>query len=98
MFIIAEFVRSFALLISLLFNIIYFLLIIRIILSWVSPDPYNEIVRIIYKITDPVLVPFKRLPLNVGAIDFSPIVAFLTLSVAKSFIVSILYQIASRLG
>lgn len=98
MFIIAEFVRSFALLISLLFNIIYFLLIIRIILSWVNPDPYNEIVQIIYKITDPILAPFKRLPLNLGVIDFSPVIAFLTLSVAKSFIVNILYQIASRLG
>ena len=98
MFVLAELVRSLALLISLLFNVIYFLLIVRIILSWVNPDPYNEIVQIIYRVSDPVLAPFRRLPLQLGGMDFSPIVAFLTLSVVKNFTVNILYHIAHRLG
>jgi len=98
MFILAELLRSVALLVSLVFNILYFILIIRIIVSWVGADPHNEIVRIIYKITDPLLAPFRVLPLRLGAIDFTPIVAFLVLSVLKSFIVNIIYQIAYRLG
>ena len=98
MFIIGELFKSLALLVSLAFNVIYFVLIVRIILSWVNADPYNEIVRIIYKVTDPILLPFRRLPLQMGGIDFSPIVAFLVLSVVRSFVVNILYQIAYRIG
>lgn len=98
MFILGELFRSLALLVSLVFNIVYFILVIRIILSWVNPDPYNEIVKIIYRISDPILAPFRRLPLQIGGMDLSPIVAFLVLSVVKSFVVNILYQIAYRLG
>ena len=98
MFIVGEVLRSLALLVSLLFNVIYFVLIIRIILSWVGADPYNEIVQIIYRVTEPILAPFRRLPLQMGAIDFSPILAFIVLSVLRNFIVNILYQLAHRLG
>ncbi len=98
MFILGELIKSVALLISLVFNIVYFMLVIRIVLSWVNPDPYNQIVQIIYKVTDPVLTPFRRLPLQMGGIDFSPIVAFLALSVARNFIVNVLYRIAVGLG
>ena len=98
MFVLSEALRSLALLISLLFNVIYFVLVIRIILSWVGADPYNEIVNIIYRITEPILMPFRRLPLQVGAIDFSPILAFIVLSVLRNFIVNILYEIAYRMG
>ena len=98
MFIIGQLFQSLALLVSLIFNILYFLLVVRIILSWVSPDLYNEIVQVIYRITDPILIPFRRLPLQVGGIDFSPIVAFLVLSVLRNFIVNVLYGISYRLG
>ncbi|MFC1480514.1 YggT family protein [Candidatus Omnitrophota bacterium] len=98
MFIVGELLRSLALLISLVFNVVYFVLVVRIILSWVNADPYNDIVRIIYRVTEPILAPFRRLPLQMGGIDLSPIVAFLVLSVLRNFIVNILYQIAHRLG
>ena len=98
MFILAQIFQSLALLVSMVFNILYFILVIRIILSWVNADPYNEIVQVIYRITEPILAPFRRLPLQVGAIDLSPIVAFIVLSVLRNFIVNILYQIAYRLG
>ncbi|MFH1411122.1 MAG: YggT family protein [Candidatus Omnitrophota bacterium] len=98
MFILGEMIKSFALLISLIFNIVYFLLVIRIILSWVGADPYSEMVSIVYRVTDPILAPLKRLPLQAGMMDFSPIVAFLLISVAKNFIVNVLYHLAARLG
>ena len=98
MFVFAEFLRSLALLVSLLFNVVFFIIVIRIILSWVNPDPYNEIVQIIHRISEPILAPFRKLPLQMGGIDFSPIIAFVVLSVLKSFIVNILYQLAYRLG
>lgn len=98
MFIAVEILKSLAFLISLIVNILYFVLAIRIILSWVGADPDNDLVRTIYAVTEPLLAPFRRLPLQVGAIDFSPIIVFLLLTVLKSFIVNILYHIAYRLG
>ncbi len=55
-------------------------LIIRAVLSWVNPDPYNSIVRALYSITEPVLSFLRRkFPLMAGSIDFSPMVAILVL-------------------
>ena len=71
--------------------------IARAILSWVSPDPYNPIVRFIHKITDPVLHQIrKRLPLNFGGIDFSPILVLLAVIFLQQFVVQSLYDLALR--
>ncbi len=98
MFVIAELIRSLALLLSLVFNVLYFLLIIRILLSWVDPDPYNTIVQVIYRITEPILIPFRRLPLQAGGFDFSPILAFIVLSVLRNFLVNVLLQMARAIS
>jgi YggT family protein len=54
-------------------------IIIRALISWVSPDPYNPIVRILSQITEPVLRPLRRLvpPHKTGGIDLSPLIAIL---------------------
>lgn len=96
MFILGEIFRSLALLVSLVFNILYFLLVIRIILSWVDPDPYNNIVQLIYSVTEPVLAPFRKLPLIAGGMDFSPILAFFVIYILRSFLVNVLGQLAYR--
>ena len=98
MFVLGQLFSSLALLVSMLFNVIYFLLVIRIILSWFSVSPYNELVQILYRITDPILAPFRKLPLQLGMIDFSPIVAFLVIAFLRNFIVGILTQLAYKFG
>jgi YggT family protein len=87
-----------ALLITLVFNIVFFLIVVRIILSWVGADPFNDIVKMVYVTTDPILAPLKRIPLQVGMIDFTPVIAFIILSVLKNFLVNVLYEIAARIG
>jgi YggT family protein len=60
------------------------ILIIRIFMSWMRPDPYHPFVQWIYRLTDPVLDPIRRmLPLNFGGFDFSPIIVFLLLGLLK---------------
>lgn len=90
MYIIGQFLASLAYLFNMIFNILYFLLVVRIILSWFGINPYNEIVQILFRITDPLLAPFRRLPLRVGMIDFSPILAFMALWFLRSFVVGVL--------
>jgi len=73
------------------------IVIARAILSWVSPDPYNPIVRFIHNITEPVLHQIrKRLPLNFGGIDFSPILVLLAVIFLRQFVVQSLYDLALR--
>jgi len=97
MYIVGQFLASLAYLFNMIFNILYFLLVIRIVLSWFDVNPYNDIVRIIFGITDTILAPFKRLPLQVGAIDFSPIVAFFVLWFLRNFIIGVLSHYAMAL-
>jgi len=96
MFILAQLFSSLALLFSMVFKFLYFLLVIRIILSWFPIDPYNNVVNTLYTITDPLLVPFRKIPLQFGPIDLTPILAFLALTFLDHFVVGILTQLAYR--
>ena len=75
------------------------IIIIRAVLSWVNPDPYNPIVRGIASITDPVLSWLRRrFPLMAGSIDFSPLVVIFAIYFLRSFLVKTLYDLAMRLS
>src|SRR3989338_2680052 len=98
MFIIGQFFASLAFLFSMLFKVIYFLLVIRIIISWFQVNPFSEPVNLLYRVTEPILLPLKRLPLQVGMIDFAPVVAFILLSFLDHFVVGIFQQLAYQFG
>ncbi|MBL7155591.1 MAG: YggT family protein [Candidatus Omnitrophica bacterium] len=97
MYILGQLLASLAYLFNMIFNVLYFLLVIRIILSWFGVNPYSEIVQILFRITEPILAPFRRLPLQAGPIDFSPILAFMVLWFLRSFVVGVLSHYAMRL-
>jgi YggT family protein len=79
--------------------IFMFITIARAVLSWVSPDPYNPIVRFIHNVTEPVLYQIrKRLPMMYGGIDFSPIVVILIIIFLRIFVVNSLEGLAGSLG
>ena len=61
----------------------------RAILSWVSPDPYNPIVRALDTITEPILQPLRQIVPRIGMMDITPLVAIILLS----FIASLVRQI-----
>lgn len=73
---------------SLAINIYIYIVIARALISWVSPDPYNPIVRFLHKVTDPALYRLRRmLPfLQTGSFDLSPIVLLVLLSVVLQFL------------
>jgi YggT family protein len=51
----------------------------RAILSWVSPDPYNPLVRVLNEITEPFLAPLRRVMPRIGMIDITPMIAIFIL-------------------
>jgi YggT family protein len=98
MFVLSNFVLAITTILDFILTALNWLIIIRALISWVNPDPYNPIVQFLYKTTEPLLQPFRRiLPMyNVG-IDFSPILALLVVWFLKIFLVGTLYGVAARL-
>ncbi|MDR5657923.1 YggT family protein [Serpentinicella sp. ANB-PHB4] len=59
-------------------RVIEFLILVRVLLSWVRPNPYNPIVQFIHTTTEPILAPVRKLIYGLGyngMIDFSPIIS-----------------------
>ena len=69
------------------------IVIARVVLSWVSPDPYNPIVRFITNVTEPILSQIRRrLPVSFGGLDLSPIIVFLVIMFLRAFVVETLFD------
>ena len=60
-------------------QVMIWLIIARSLMSWFPNARRNQIIELLYQITDPILVPLQRLVPRVGMIDISPIVAVLIL-------------------
>jgi YggT family protein len=72
------------------------IIIIRALLSWVNPDPYNPIVRFLYQVTEPVLRPIRhRLPTWQMGVDLSPLVVILIIYFLQYFLQEFLVRVAS---
>ncbi len=74
-------------------------IIIRALISWVNPDPYNPIVQFLVRITEPVLRPIRKLvpPYKLG-IDFSPLIAVLIIMFLQTALINTLYRIGHNMG
>jgi YggT family protein len=99
MFIFSNLIFALAKVVDIVLTIFYWLILIRAIISWVNPDPYNPIVQFLHKTTEPILAPLRRLiPIHYTiGIDISPLIAFLLLIFLKSFLVRTLLELAYRL-
>ena len=80
---------SLAVIIDFALGLYVWLILIRVLLSWVNPDPYNPIVQFLVQATDPVLVPLRRLIPPVAGLDLSPIAALLGISVLQRLLVGL---------
>ena len=100
MFVLANFILAAAKILDLTLTALWWLILIRALLSWVNPDPYNQIVLFLYKVTEPILYPIRRrLPAHFRfGIDISPLIAFLLIMFLKYFLVNTLLGIAARLA
>lgn len=98
MFLAANFLLGVAKVLGLALNVYFWLVVARAVLSWVNPDPYNPIVRFLYRATDPVLHWVRRkLPVAFGAIDLSPLLVILAIYFLQSFVVQSLLDFAQAL-
>jgi YggT family protein len=93
-----NFIIAAAEVLNILLELYTWIIIIAAIISWVSPDPYNPIVRFLYRITAPVLNPVRRLVGNrLGPIDISPLLVILAIFFLQKFLVRSLIEFGYRL-
>jgi YggT family protein len=95
MFVLGNFIAAVAHILDMALTIYMWIIVIRAVLSWVNPDPYNPIVRIINQVTEPVMAQIRRrLPLGGFGIDFSPIIILLVIVFLQSFLVKSLLELS----
>lgn len=74
--------------VDMFFEVIYFLIIVRIIMSWIAPNGGGVIGALVFRLTEPILGPIRsmidRSPIGGGMIlDFTPVIALFALNVLK---------------
>jgi YggT family protein len=95
MFVVNNFMMAIAQLIDFLLTAYMWIIIGRAVISWVNADPSNPIVRFLYDVTEPLLSRIRRLlPMNMGGIDFSPMILIMAIMFLQSFLVPTLKQLA----
>jgi YggT family protein len=99
MFVLSNLILAVAKIIDYGLVIYMWIIIIRALISWVSPNPYNPIVRFLYRVTEPVLWRVRRiLPFGGGiGIDFSPLIVIFIIIFLRLFLVQTLAQLAQQL-
>ncbi len=99
MWIIANFLIALAKILDIAIYTYMLIVIARALLSWVNPDPYNTIVRFLYNVTEPALFRIRRMiPVNMGGIDFSPMILILILYFLEAFVPPTLVRLAITIG
>lgn len=73
-------------LMTLSLNMFFFVVLIKIILSWVAPHTYNYATALLSTLAEPILRPFRRIIPPVGGLDISPIFAIVLLQAAVIFL------------
>ncbi|MGA8181750.1 MAG: YggT family protein [Desulfobacterales bacterium] len=95
MFIVGNFIKAVAIILNYALTFYMWIIIANAVLSWVSPDPYNPIVRFINSVTEPVLYRIRsKLPVSFGGIDFSPIIVILGIIFLQNFVVNSLLRLS----
>jgi YggT family protein len=98
MFVVSNFLVAVAQVLDYVLWAYTWILLARVVISWVNADPYNPLVRFIYNATEPVLGRVReRFPVYTGGFDLSPIVVWVAVLFLQHFLVRSLYDAAYAL-
>lgn len=97
MFILGNFLIACANIIDIVLGVYKWIIIIAAVVSWVNPDPYNPIVRLLYRATEPVLGPIRRfIGARLGPIDFSPLIVILVIIFIQMFVIRSIIELGYK--
>jgi YggT family protein len=64
---------------STILTLYWYVILARVLMSWINPNPNNPIVDAIYRLTEPVLAPIRKMLPSMGGFDLSPLIVFFIL-------------------
>jgi YggT family protein len=94
----ATLLLGFAELIAFVLMLYFWLILIRVILSFVGQGSYHPMVPLITQLTEPVLRPIRRVLPDLGGFDLSPLLATLVIFLARALIVAPLQDLGAMLA
>lgn len=98
MIVLSTFLSALASILHNIIQIYIWVIIIAALISWIRPDPYNNVVQILYRLTEPVYARIRRvMPTNLGGIDIAPIIVLLSLEFIDRFFIRLLIAFAASL-
>jgi YggT family protein len=98
MFVFGNLFSTIGSILNMLLTLYFWIIFARAVLSWVRPDPYNPLVRIICRLVDPVTLRISKIiPTRAAAIDFAPFILMLIIMFLKEFLVKTLFDIGMRM-
>ena len=93
-----NFIIALAKVIDIVLTVYMWIIVARAVISWVNPDPYNKIVIFLYRVTEPVLRPIRKIiPRHNLPIDFAPLAVLLIIIFLQLFLVQTMIQMAHGL-
>lgn len=100
MFVIGNLIHACADILRFVLELYFWILLVRVVLSWANADPMNGLVRFVEAATEPVLRPLRRLcpPFKTGGWDLSPLLAAVVIMFLQRFLVPTLHAWANHLG
>jgi YggT family protein len=99
MFVLGNFITGVAFVVDTLLNIYFWIILIRAVMSWIQPNPYNPLVRIVYKLVDPITYKISRMiPTRFGMIDFAPFILMILIVFLQRFLVRSLFDLGARMN
>jgi len=97
MFVLSNFLVGFAKILDMALTIYFWIIVIRALISWVNPDPYNPIVRFLYQVTEPVLYRIRKVVPYMGGIDLSPLIVIFIIYFFQWAVIPSIIEFALRL-
>ena len=97
MFVFGNILFALARVLDTLLSLYFWIVIIAALITWVRPDPYSPVVRMLNRLTEPVLYRIRKwLPFTyMNGLDLSPVVVLVIIQLIQSIIVKSLFQYAA---
>ncbi|MBI3321494.1 MAG: YggT family protein [Candidatus Omnitrophica bacterium] len=99
MFVLANGLQAIAAILDKVLWLYSLVIMVAVLISWVSPDPFNPIVQFLRSVTEPLFAWVRRrLPfVVVGMIDLSPLVTLMLIQLLQMVVIRSLFDLAFRL-
>jgi YggT family protein len=99
MFIFQNLLIAVARILNIALTLYMWIIIARVVVSWINAGSHNAVVQFIYRATEPALRWIRsRIPVNFGGLDLSPFLVIVAIYFIKLFFIESLLELAYRMG